>query len=57
MVSFPYYSPTIPISVGILMGGYGNSLGKGSQYWGSLKIPLIFGMVSSRDPKSKAKST
>ena len=42
MVNFdPYYSHTIPISLGIQKSEwYGKSMGKGSHYWVSLKIPL-----------------
>ena len=32
-IQFPYLQ-------GFLWGWYGNSMGKGSHYWGSLKIPL-----------------
>ena len=45
MVSFPYYSHTIPTALGILdWEWYGNSMGKGSHDWGSLKFPLIVGL-------------
>ena len=51
MVSFPYYSHTIPISLGI--DSCGNSMGSLPHYWGSLKIPLKlnqFNTTQSVDP-------